>query len=90
MAGWNSITGARGIVAAFTMCILLQVGIVDVTTGLLLCAALSAIGVVLYARASMAEVEPSRRAVPGDPRGLRPARRRQRIAPGVSPRCPRP
>ncbi len=59
MAGWNSITGARGIVAAFTMCILLQVGIVDVTTGLLLCAALSAIGVVLYARASTAEVEPS-------------------------------
>ena len=38
MAGWNAITGARGIVAAFTMSILLQVGLVDVTTGLLLCA----------------------------------------------------
>lgn len=50
MAGWNAITGARGIVAAFTMSILLQVGIVNVTTGLLLCAAVSAIGVVLYAQ----------------------------------------
>ena len=52
MAGWNAITGARGIVAAFTMSALLQVGIVDVTSGLLLCAAISAVGVVLYARAS--------------------------------------
>src|SRR6478752_6641864 len=66
MAGWNAITGARGIVAAFTMSILLQIGIVDVTSGLLLCAAVSGIGVVLYARASVdpvgdgATVEPSR------------------------------
>jgi len=52
MAGWNAITGARGIVAAFTMSILLQLGIVDVTTGLLLCSAVTAVGVVLYARAS--------------------------------------
>ena len=66
MAGWNAITGARGIVAAFTMSILLQIGIVDVTSGLLLCAAVSGIGVVLYARASVdpvaddVAVEPSR------------------------------
>jgi MFS family permease len=59
MAGWNAITGARGIVAAFTMSILLQVGLVDVTTGLLLCAAVTAIGVLLYARASATEVAPS-------------------------------
>jgi MFS family permease len=52
MAGWNAITGARGIVAAFLMSTLLQIGLVDVTTGLLMCAATSAIGVVLYARAS--------------------------------------
>ncbi|HEY8817418.1 MAG TPA: MFS transporter [Candidatus Limnocylindrales bacterium] len=52
MAGWNAITGARGIVAAFTMSILLQLGFVDVTTGLLLCSAVTAVGVVLYARAS--------------------------------------
>ena len=50
MAGWNAITGARGIVAAFLMSALLQAGFVSVTTGLLLCAAASAIGVVLFAR----------------------------------------
>jgi nitrate/nitrite transporter NarK len=50
MAGWNAFTGARGIVAAFLMSALLQVGIVDVTSGLLLCAASSAVGVALYAR----------------------------------------
>jgi MFS family permease len=51
MAGWNAITGARGIVAAFSMSALLQAGFVDVTTGLLLCAAVSGIGVVLFFRA---------------------------------------
>jgi MFS transporter, DHA1 family, staphyloferrin B biosynthesis exporter len=51
MAGWNAITGARGIVAAFSMSALLQAGVVDVTTGLLLCAGFSAIGVVLFFRA---------------------------------------
>jgi MFS family permease len=50
MAGWNAITGARGIAAAFLMSTLLQLGIVDVTTGLLLCAGSSAIGVALFAR----------------------------------------
>ena len=52
MAGWNAITGARGIVAAFTMSILLQLGVVNVTNGLLMCSVVSAIGVVLYLRAS--------------------------------------
>jgi MFS family permease len=51
MAGWNALTGARGIVAAFLMSALLQLGLVDVTVGLLLCAATSATGVVLFARA---------------------------------------
>ena len=50
MAGWNAITGARGIVAAFLMSALLQVGLVDVTSGLLLCAASSAVGVALFMR----------------------------------------
>jgi MFS family permease len=54
MAGWNALTGARGIVAAFLMAVLLQVGIVNVTSGLLLCAATTAVGVLLYARASTA------------------------------------
>jgi MFS family permease len=78
MAGWNALTGARGIVAAFAMSALLQLGIVDVTVGLLLCAVVSGIGALLYARAADAmtaegsesertAVEPSRvgRAVAG-------------------------
>lgn len=63
MAGWNAITGARGIVAAFLMSVLLQAGLVDVTVGLLLCGAASAVGVILFIRidpdpkgASVAEV----------------------------------
>jgi MFS family permease len=50
MAGWNALTGVRGIAAAFLMSGLLQAGLVDVTTGLLLCAASSAIGVALFIR----------------------------------------
>ncbi|HSL76186.1 MAG TPA: MFS transporter [Candidatus Limnocylindrales bacterium] len=51
MAGWNAFTGARGIVAAFLMTTLLQLRMVDVTGGLLLCAVATAVGVGLYARA---------------------------------------
>jgi MFS family permease len=58
MAGWNAITGARGIVAAFLMSLLLQLGVVDVTSGLLLCAATSGFGVVLFVRAGRASVTP--------------------------------
>ena len=54
MAGWNALTGARGIVAAFLMSALLQLGIVDVTSGLLLCAATSGAGVLLFVRAGQA------------------------------------
>jgi MFS family permease len=50
MAGWNALTGARGIAAAFLMSGLLQAGLVDVTSGLLLCAGSSAVGVVLFVR----------------------------------------
>jgi len=76
MAGWNAITGARGIVAAFTMSIALQLGFVNVTSGLLLCAGISAVGVVLYARASTRPVIDAAEApsgvAPGVP-GLRSA-----------------
>ena len=51
MAGWNTLTGARGIAAAFLMSALLQLGVLDVTQGLLLCAVASGAGVVLFARA---------------------------------------
>ncbi|HEY8800471.1 MAG TPA: MFS transporter [Candidatus Limnocylindrales bacterium] len=59
MAGWNAITGARGIIAAFLMSALLQLGIVDVTTGLLVCAATSAFGVILFVRAGRAFADPA-------------------------------
>ena len=48
MSGWNAITGARGLVAPFFMSGLVQFGIVNVTTGLLLCAAASGTGVALF------------------------------------------
>jgi DHA1 family inner membrane transport protein len=57
MAGWNAITGARGIGAAFLMSALLQLGLVDVRTGLLLCAATSGLGVILFARAGRVVTE---------------------------------
>jgi NNP family nitrate/nitrite transporter-like MFS transporter len=50
MAGWNAITGPRGIVAAFLMSILIQLRLVDVTGALLVCAATALVGVVIYAR----------------------------------------
>ena len=69
MAGWNAFTGARGIVAAFLMTSLLQLGVVDVTGGLLICAGATAIGVAMYARSKPGvpvesrawEIAPSRR-----------------------------
>jgi DHA1 family inner membrane transport protein len=48
MSGWNAVTGARGLVAPFLMSALVQFGIVDVTIGLLLCAAASGLGVALF------------------------------------------
>jgi DHA1 family inner membrane transport protein len=78
MAGWNAITGARGIVAAFLMSALLQLGVVDVTSGLLLCAATSGFGVVLFVRTgrTMAATTPvdARSSVPsGGPVAASPA-----------------
>lgn len=52
MAGWNALTGARGIVAAFLMSALLQLGIVDVRVGLLLCTLVSGFGVLLFLRSA--------------------------------------
>jgi DHA1 family inner membrane transport protein len=48
MSGWNAVTGARGLVAPFVMSALVQVGFIGVTTALLLCAAASGLGVVLF------------------------------------------
>jgi MFS family permease len=62
MAGWNALTGARGIVAAFLMSTLLQLGVVDVRGGLLLCAATSGAGVLLFVRAGRQVISPPERA----------------------------
>jgi nitrate/nitrite transporter NarK len=65
MAGWNAVTGARGIVAAFLMSVLMRIGLVDVTGALLLSALASTIGVALFTRAgrtagaTTAAVEPA-------------------------------
>ena len=50
LAGWNAITGARGIAAAFLMSAALSLGLVTVTSGLLLCAVSAAIGAVMFVR----------------------------------------
>jgi MFS family permease len=78
LAGWNAITGARGIVAAFLMSALLSLGLVSVTTGLLLCAASAGIGVAMFAR--IGPVTPFRAPLPEDapaagasPAGLGPS-----------------
>jgi MFS family permease len=51
MAGWNAITGPRGIVAAFLMSILIQARLLDVTTALVLCAGVSIVGVATFIQA---------------------------------------
>lgn len=50
MAGWNTLTGARGLAAPFAASVLVQGGILDVTTTLLACAAMTAIGTACYLR----------------------------------------
>lgn len=48
MAGWNSVTGARGVVAPLLATALVQAGIVDVTGALLLCLAPATLGMAMY------------------------------------------
>ncbi len=48
MAGWNAVTGLRGVAAALLAGALVQARVVDVTTALLLCLVPAGIGVALY------------------------------------------
>jgi MFS family permease len=48
MAGWNSLTGLRGIIAAMLAGALVQAGVVDVTSALYLCLVPAGIGLALY------------------------------------------
>jgi MFS family permease len=50
LAGWNTVTGARGLAAPFVAGGLVQLGLVSLTTALLLCALVGAVGVVLFTR----------------------------------------
>jgi MFS family permease len=49
-AGLNALTGARGLVMPFMGTALVQLGMIEVGTALLLCAVCTGVGVVLYAR----------------------------------------
>lgn len=75
MAGWNALTGARGVIAAFLMSALLELGVLDVTFALLACAAASGVGVVLFVRAGRAVT-----------RAAEPAHRAESERPAVAPR----
>jgi MFS transporter, DHA1 family, staphyloferrin B biosynthesis exporter len=72
MAGWNTVTGARGIAAAFLMSTLLSLGLVNVTSGLVLCGVSAAIGVVLFARVDLTVVRTEATSLPAlaDVRGI--------------------
>jgi len=50
LAGWNTVTGARGLAAPFVAGGLVQFGVLDVTSALVLCAVVAASGVVLFTR----------------------------------------
>ncbi len=52
VAGLNALTGARGIFAPFVAAIVVQAGILSLTQALLLCAATTGIGTLLYLRLS--------------------------------------
>jgi MFS family permease len=73
MAGWNALSGAWGITAPFAMTLLIQTGILDIRSGLMVCAAVSALGIALYLTAGEAEgqVNPVRLALSSSWKGLR-------------------
>jgi MFS family permease len=50
LAGWNTVTGARGLAAPFAAAGLVQLGVLDVTGALVACAAVASTGVVLFMR----------------------------------------
>jgi hypothetical protein len=48
MAGWNSLTGIRGMIAALAASVAVQAGLVDVTTALALCLVPATVGLLVY------------------------------------------
>jgi len=49
-AGWNAVTGARGIAASFVMSALVSLGLASVGTALLLCAVAAGVGAFIFFR----------------------------------------
>ena len=81
VAGLNALTGARGMFAPFVASVVVQAGILTVTQALLLCAATTGIGTLMYLRLTPSgATRPWRSLVPaiaaagGIDRGLRRAR----------------
>lgn len=81
VAGLNALTGARGMFAPFVAAIVVQAGILSLTQALLLCAATTGIGTLLYLRLTPSGApRPWRALVPSIPgmggvdRGLQRAR----------------
>jgi len=72
IAGMNALTGARGIAAAFLMSALLQLGILDVTGGLIVCSVATGIGVILYARTDVTAVAATPAVLNPTPATVRP------------------
>jgi len=69
VAGLNALTGARGMFAPFVASIIVQAGILSVTQALLLCAATTGIGTVMYLRLTPSGApRPWRAFVPSVPR----------------------
>ena len=74
MAGWNALTGARGVAAPLLSSALVQSGLVDLTAGLALCLVPTLLGAILFLRTGPAPVSlpltVRRRAVPAMPSAL--------------------
>ncbi len=50
LAGWNTVTGARGLAAPFVAAGLVQAGVLDVTGALLVCVGVAAVGAAMFLR----------------------------------------
>ncbi len=83
IAGMNALTGARGIAPAFAMSALLQLGILDVTAGLVVCSIATGIGVVLYARTDVTALATSPALSNPAPVAVRERIRRRLIEPAA-------
>jgi MFS family permease len=68
MAGWNAVTGLRGLIAPFIASAVVQLHLLDVTTTLLACSVVTAAGVVMFLRIETPQT--ARASLPGIRRRL--------------------